>query len=95
MFYTSASFAQRNLSKFTFAKPMTINPFFAPSLYSFNKFSHYNNIVQGVQYQAIPNNFHYTAFFCKMELKAMNHFGIWIKVHVGDYDNYSKTYYRK
>ena len=32
---------------------------------------------------------HYTAFFCKMEVKSMNSLGIMIKVHAGDYDNYS------
>ncbi len=32
---------------------------------------------------------HYTAFFCKMEVKTMNSLGIMIKVHAGDYDNYS------
>lgn len=33
---------------------------------------------------------HYPAFFCRMELKTMNHLGIWIKVHAGDYDTYSR-----
>ena len=40
------------------------------------------------------NTFRYTAFFCKMELKAVDYFGIWIKVHAGDYDAYTKEYYR-
>lgn len=32
---------------------------------------------------------HYTAFFCKMEVNSMNSLGIMIKLHAGDYDNYS------
>ena len=35
---------------------------------------------------------HYPAFFCRMELKAVKHFGVWIKVHAGDYDRYSREY---
>lgn len=32
---------------------------------------------------------HYEAFFCKMEVKSANKLGIMIKVHAGDYDNYT------
>lgn len=32
---------------------------------------------------------HHTAFFCKMEVKTQNAFGIMIKVHAGDYDKYT------
>jgi hypothetical protein len=32
---------------------------------------------------------HYTAFFCKMEVKTANALGIMIKVHAGDYDVYT------
>jgi hypothetical protein len=43
------------------------------------------------------NNFHfdkavhYSAFFCKMELKAVDHCNVWIKLHAGDYDAYTKN----
>jgi hypothetical protein len=40
------------------------------------------------------NTYRYTAFFCKMELKAVHYFGIYIKVHAGDYDTYTKEAYR-
>jgi hypothetical protein len=36
------------------------------------------------------NEVHYTAFFCKMELNMHERCNIWIKVHAGDYDVYSK-----
>jgi hypothetical protein len=32
---------------------------------------------------------HYTAFFCRMELKAVKSCNVWLKVHAGDYDNYA------
>jgi hypothetical protein len=32
---------------------------------------------------------HYTAFFCKMEVKTQQTLGIMIKVHAGDYDRYT------
>ncbi len=33
---------------------------------------------------------HYPAFFCRMELKSVDQLGIWIKIHAGDYDTYSR-----
>lgn len=42
----------------------------------------------------VPGTFdpvvHYPAFFCRMELKSVTHLGVRIKVHAGDYDNYSR-----
>jgi hypothetical protein len=32
---------------------------------------------------------HYTAFFCKMEVKTQQTLGIMVKVHAGDYDTYT------
>ncbi len=36
------------------------------------------------------NAVHYSAFFCNMELVMHERCNIWIKVHAGDYDTYSK-----
>ncbi len=41
------------------------------------------------------NQFRYTAFFCKMELKTVDYFGIWIKVHAGNYEEYTKDIYAR
>jgi hypothetical protein len=31
---------------------------------------------------------HYTAFFCKMEVRNLERYHVWIKFHAGDYDRY-------
>ena len=40
----------------------------------------------------IDKQVHYTAFFCKLEVKNLERYNIWLKLHAGDYDNYSKPY---
>jgi hypothetical protein len=40
--------------------------------------------------QPFDNGVHYTTFFCKMELTMYEHCNMWIKVHAGDYDVYTK-----
>ncbi len=89
MFFTSASFAQSNLSKYTFYKPVIISPIYTSSLYSF-----YHQSITNSNPLPKLTNFHYSAFFCKMELKALDHLGIWVKLHAGDYDNYTKLIFR-
>ena len=45
------------------------------------------------QHQAVQpfdNGVHNTAFFCKMELNVYERCHVWVKVHAGDYDVYSK-----
>jgi hypothetical protein len=61
-----------------------------------------NNLIRIIDVECINppalkpylNTYHYTAFFCKMELKTIDYFGIYIKVHAGDYDAYTKEPYR-
>ena len=36
------------------------------------------------------NGFQYEAFFCRMEQKAINKWGVCIQVHAGDYNSYYK-----
>lgn len=36
------------------------------------------------------NGFKYEAFFCRMEQKAINKWGVCIQVHAGDYNSYYK-----
>ena len=38
----------------------------------------------------LPQSVKFPAFFCQMELKSVDRFNFWIKVHAGDYDKYSK-----
>ncbi|MCW3071478.1 MAG: hypothetical protein JWO44_1368 [Bacteroidetes bacterium] len=33
----------------------------------------------------------YPAFFCRMELKSVDRFHIWVKFHAGDYDRYMRV----
>jgi len=40
---------------------------------------------------AIDPVVHYPAFFCRMELRSVSQLGIWIKLHAGDYDAYSRS----
>lgn len=87
MFFVSASFAQSNLSKYTFYKPVIIGPIPTSLLHSF-----YHISISNTNPLAKLTNFHYTAFFCKMELKALDRFGIWVKVHAGDYDGYTNGF---
>ncbi len=89
--FISVSFAQSNLSKYAFDKPTMMRSVFTSSLYSFN---HTMPHIIGKPLPVLAN-FHYTAFFCKMELKALNHLGIWVKVHAGDYDIYSGSFIRR
>jgi len=87
MLFASASFAQSNLRKYTFCKPIIISPIQTSSLYSF-----YHISISNTNPVAKLTNFNYTAFFCKMELKALDRFGIWVKVHAGDYDGYTNGF---
>lgn len=38
----------------------------------------------------IDNTLHYNAFFCTMELMNRERFHIWIKLHAGRYDEYTR-----
>ena len=38
----------------------------------------------------LPQSVKFPAFFCRMELKSVDHCNFWIKVHAGDYDKYSQ-----
>jgi hypothetical protein len=31
----------------------------------------------------------YPAFFCRLELKAVDHLHVWVKFHAGEYDSYA------
>lgn len=64
--------------------------FFVPSLGSspvvFKSFSQYSPTFT---LSIFKSPVHHTAFFCKMEMKAVNRLGIWVKIHAGDYDTYT------
>ncbi len=87
MFLASGLFAQSNLSKYTFFKPFIIASTHTAQLFNF-----YPTLVGNYNPRPILTNFHYSAFFCKMELKALDRFGIWVKVHAGDYDGYTNGF---
>lgn len=33
---------------------------------------------------------HYDAFFCRMERHTLARTGVWVKIHAGDYDRYTR-----
>jgi hypothetical protein len=60
--------------------------------------SHYSSLLFKQETPIVKpymNQFRYTAFFCKMELKSVDYFGIWIKVHAGNYEEYTRDMYAR
>jgi hypothetical protein len=94
VFTGSFLFAQTPVLKF---QPLNFSP--AKQFHFMNSAAANPNLVlSSPNPDHLPASFdpaiHFPAFFCRMELKAVEHFGIWIKVHAGDYDRYSRPFLR-
>lgn len=77
----------------TFHLKQLENNFFIPTFNSLPTNLKFEAPVQGVSQSFVfKSPIHYTAFFCKMEVKTSNALGIMIKVHAGDYDGYTGRY---
>lgn len=92
MCISSVSFAQTsilNLKTAIFQLKRTESSFFIPTsnIHS-TSFKFTTPLQQENRPLVFKSPTHYTAFFCKMELKTLNALGIMIKVHAGDYDGY-------
>jgi len=41
--------------------------------------------------KSLPEGVCYTAFFCKLEIRIRDELNIWVKLRVGEFDDYEKT----
>ena len=76
---TPLLFGNNNVSGFLFPASA-----FSLANTGFNKHTSFQNMVN--------KKVGYTAFFCKLEVKNLNRYNVWIKFHAGNYDEYSKEY---
>lgn len=93
LFVTSYSVAQATKSS---ATPLLFGintvsglPFPASAFSLANTASNNNNTPLPKE---VNNQVGYTAFFCKLEVKNLQRYNVWIKFHAGEYDEYSKEY---
>ena len=92
----SALFAQTNTCKFevsSFQLNQQAKNFFIPALIFQPICYRFSAYQTEITYPLVfKSPVHYTAFFCKMEVKTANTLGIMIKLHAGDYDGYIGGY---
>ena len=88
----AASFSKAQEAKHKAIPLLFFNNKFSNILFPAASFSLLNTTSAGYKLpqNVFDNQVHYTAFFCKMEVKNRERYNIWLKLHAGDYDNYSK-----